>query len=80
MPINAFVLPALAEESKALMDLRRDAGSPSATTMRGHLRTLTETGVIGQDTDSLEIGGDCDLVRGLIDGLHGVLFGARPRR
>jgi DNA-binding HxlR family transcriptional regulator len=46
MPINVFVLQALAEESKALMDLRRDAGSPPATTMRGHLRTLTETGVI----------------------------------
>jgi DNA-binding HxlR family transcriptional regulator len=46
MPINVFVLQALAQESKALMDLRRDAGSPPATTMRGHLRTLTETGVI----------------------------------
>ena len=36
--------------------------------------------VIGHDTDRLEIGGDCDLARALIEGLHGVLFGAGKRR
>jgi DNA-binding HxlR family transcriptional regulator len=45
-PINVYVLQALAEKSKSLMDLRREIGSPPQTTMRGYLRTLDETGVL----------------------------------
>jgi len=45
-PTNAHVLEVLAEEPMPLIDLRRAVGSPPQTTMRGHLRTLTETGVI----------------------------------
>lgn len=45
-PLNVAVLQALAEEPRSLMDLRRAAGSPPQTTMRGHLRALTELGVL----------------------------------
>jgi DNA-binding HxlR family transcriptional regulator len=45
-PINVYVLQALAEGPRALIDLRREAGSPPQTTMRGHLRTLVETEVV----------------------------------
>lgn len=45
-PINVCVLETLAEEPRSLVDLRRAAESPPATTMRGHLRVLTETGVL----------------------------------
>lgn len=46
VPLNVHVLQALAEESRALTDLRRAVGSPPQTTMRGHLRTLTDIGVL----------------------------------
>ncbi|MGC1166297.1 MAG: winged helix-turn-helix transcriptional regulator [Solirubrobacterales bacterium] len=45
-PLNAHVLQALAEGPRSLMDLRREAGSPPQTTMRGNLRTLAETDVV----------------------------------
>jgi DNA-binding HxlR family transcriptional regulator len=45
-PLNVHVLQALAEGPRTLTDLRREAGSPPQTTMRGHLRALTETGVL----------------------------------
>lgn len=45
-PINVHVLQALAEGPRSLMDLRREAGSPPQTTMRGHLRVLVETDAI----------------------------------
>jgi DNA-binding HxlR family transcriptional regulator len=45
-PLNAHVLQALAEGPKSLINLRREAGSPPQTTMRGHLRILAETGVV----------------------------------
>jgi DNA-binding HxlR family transcriptional regulator len=45
-PINVFVLQALAEGPRSLVDLRREAGSPPQTTMRGHLRTLAQTDVL----------------------------------
>lgn len=45
-PLNVHVLQALAEGPRSLIDLRREAGSPPQTTMRGHLRILTETGVV----------------------------------
>jgi DNA-binding HxlR family transcriptional regulator len=46
VPLNAHVLEALAAEPRSLVDLRRDAGSPPQTTMRGHLRVLTEAGIL----------------------------------
>jgi DNA-binding HxlR family transcriptional regulator len=46
VPLNVQVITALAEEPKPLVDLRRAAGSPPQTTMRGHLRYLTEIGVL----------------------------------
>lgn len=45
-PLNAHVLYALAEEPRSLVDLRRAAGSPPQTTMRGHLKTLTAAGIL----------------------------------
>ena len=45
-PINVYVLQALAEGPRSLVDLRRHAGSPPQTTMRGHLRTLAKTEVV----------------------------------
>lgn len=45
-PLNVEVLRALEEEPTSLNDLRRAAGSPPQTTMRGHLRTLTELGIV----------------------------------
>lgn len=45
-PLNVAVLQALDEEPRSLIDLRRAAGSPPQTTMRGHLRALTELGVL----------------------------------
>jgi DNA-binding HxlR family transcriptional regulator len=45
-PLNAQVLQVLAEGPRSLIDLRREAGSPPQTTMRGHLRKLSETGVV----------------------------------
>lgn len=46
VPLNVHVLQALAEEPRPLIELRRTAGSPPQTTMRGHLRALTEAGII----------------------------------
>jgi DNA-binding HxlR family transcriptional regulator len=46
VPLNVQVLQALEEEPRSLIDLRRAIGSPPPTTMRGHLRTLTELGVL----------------------------------
>jgi DNA-binding HxlR family transcriptional regulator len=46
VPLNVAVLKALGEKPLSLMELRRAAGSPPATTMRGHLRTLVRTGVV----------------------------------
>ncbi len=45
-PLNAQVLQALAEEPRSLVDLRRAAGSPPQTTMRGHLKTMTAAGIL----------------------------------
>jgi DNA-binding HxlR family transcriptional regulator len=46
VPLNVAVLKALDEKRLSLMELRRAAGSPPATTMRAHLRTLVRTGVV----------------------------------
>jgi DNA-binding HxlR family transcriptional regulator len=45
-PINVAVLQALADGPKALIYLRRAAGSPPQTTMRGHLRALIELEIL----------------------------------
>ncbi len=45
-PINMHALSALAQQPRTLVDLRRVAGSPPPTTLRGHLRRLTEIGVV----------------------------------
>jgi DNA-binding HxlR family transcriptional regulator len=47
-PINVHLLEALAEGPRPLGVLRREAGSPPQTTMRGHLRTLTQTRVVAR--------------------------------
>lgn len=47
-PINVHVLEALSDGPRPLIELRREAGSPPQTTMRGHLRTLTRTGVLAR--------------------------------
>lgn len=46
VPLNVHVLEALAEEPRSLVDLRRAVGSPPQTTMRGHLKSLTEFGIL----------------------------------
>jgi DNA-binding HxlR family transcriptional regulator len=46
VPLHVHVLQALADEPKALVDLRRAIGSPPETTMRGHLRALAEAGIV----------------------------------
>lgn len=46
VPLNVHVLTALDDGPKSLIDLRRSVGSPPQTTMRGHLRTLTELKVV----------------------------------
>lgn len=51
VPLNVHVLEALEEEPKSLIDLRQAVGSPPQTTMRGHLRTLTELGVVERRHD-----------------------------
>jgi DNA-binding HxlR family transcriptional regulator len=45
-PIVVQVLGVLAGGSRSLVELRREAGLPPQATMRSHLRTLTETGVV----------------------------------
>ncbi|HVV90802.1 MAG TPA: winged helix-turn-helix transcriptional regulator [Solirubrobacterales bacterium] len=46
VPLNVEVLRALDAGPTALVDLRRAVGSPAETTMRAHLRELTELGVL----------------------------------
>lgn len=46
LPLNAHVLDALADGPRTLIDIRRAAGSPPPTTMRGHLRALEDAGII----------------------------------
>lgn len=45
-PLNVQVVKALEYESRSSLDLRRAAGSPPQTTIRSHLRTLAELGII----------------------------------
>jgi DNA-binding HxlR family transcriptional regulator len=46
VPLNVDVLKALEAEPSSLIDLRRAVGTPPQTTMRSHLRTLTEHGIL----------------------------------
>lgn len=46
VPLNVTILEALAKKSKSLVALRRAGGSPSATTMQMHMRTLARAGVL----------------------------------
>ncbi len=41
-----LILRSLAEGPKGQLELRRDAGAPAQSTLRGHLRNLTATGTI----------------------------------
>lgn len=45
-PRNFLILKSLAEGTKGQRDLRRDAGFPAQSTLRGHLETLEQAGVI----------------------------------
>ena len=45
-PINVHVLQALSDEPRSLLDLRRAAGFPPQTTMRGYMRLLGRTGLL----------------------------------
>jgi DNA-binding HxlR family transcriptional regulator len=45
-PLNLRVLKALSERPMRLAELRRYAGLPAQTTLRGHLASLTELGVL----------------------------------
>jgi DNA-binding HxlR family transcriptional regulator len=47
-PLNVSALQALTAAPKSLTDLRRAAGSPPQTTMRKHLRALTQIGVLSR--------------------------------
>lgn len=47
-PLNSMLLRALAERPMRLAELRRATGLPAQTTLRGHLASLTELGVIGK--------------------------------
>lgn len=45
-PLNILILHALADGPRRQTDLRRAAGSPAQTTLRAHLRALTDIGAI----------------------------------
>lgn len=64
VPLNVHVLTALAEEPRALIDLRRAVGSPSQTTMRGHMRELSRLGILERHRDA-EFPGTVDVELGL---------------
>ncbi len=45
-PLNFMILRALAEQPMRLADLRRETGLPAQTTLRGHLGSLEQLGVL----------------------------------
>jgi len=47
-PRTFLILESLAEGPKGQFELRRDAGSPAQSTLRGHLRTLETAGAIAR--------------------------------
>lgn len=46
IPLYVHVLQALEQEPRSLTDLRRAVGRPPETTLRGHLKALTEQGLL----------------------------------
>jgi DNA-binding HxlR family transcriptional regulator len=46
VPLCVHVLQALEQEPRSLIELRRAVGRPPETTLRGHLKTLTELGLL----------------------------------
>lgn len=46
VPLNVHLLQALVDGPRPLADLRRAAGSPPQTTMRGHLRALADAEIV----------------------------------
>lgn len=74
VPLNVHVLTALEDEPRPLPELRRAAGSPPATTMRGHLRTLTGLRVV-ECVRRNQFPGNADLTLGRAG--HGLLSVAR---
>jgi DNA-binding HxlR family transcriptional regulator len=63
VPLNVQVLLALENEPRPLSEVRKATGLPPATTMRGHLRNLTEIGVL-QRCRRDEFPGSIDLALG----------------
>lgn len=57
VPLNVFILQALAQGPRPLVALRREAGFPAQTTLRGHLRALVEIGVLARCRQSEFPGG-----------------------
>jgi DNA-binding HxlR family transcriptional regulator len=49
VPLNVQVVTALEEEPRSLTELRRAVGSPPQTTMRGHLKKLSELQILGRN-------------------------------
>jgi DNA-binding HxlR family transcriptional regulator len=47
-PLNVAALRALSTGSKRQLELRREAGSPAQSTLRAHLKSLEEVGVIAR--------------------------------
>lgn len=47
-PLNSLILRALAEQPMRLADLRRATGLPAQTTLRGHLSSLGEIGILAK--------------------------------
>jgi DNA-binding HxlR family transcriptional regulator len=63
VPLNVQILMALEDEPPPLSAVRKAAGLPAPTTMRGHLRNLTELGVL-QQARREEFPGSTDLTLG----------------
>jgi DNA-binding HxlR family transcriptional regulator len=63
VPLNVQVLLALQDEPRSLSTVRKTVGSPPPTTMRGHLRKLSEIGIL-QRSRREEFPGQLDLALG----------------
>ncbi len=47
-PLNTLILDKLAQGSRRLVELRRETGSPPQTTLRSHLKELSEIGAVAR--------------------------------
>lgn len=52
VPLNARTIQALSEEPLSLAELRTAIGFPAETTLRGHLRGLTELGIVARNQET----------------------------